>query len=125
MALGNDYTFTPGALIDLPDVNSAVQVHKLTELYDRYYDVATDAERGGAFQLALWEIMYDPNNTDLSTGNNFAARSVSMSCVEPKTEITVRPRGKPRALGLMSASGSDSLLTVGPPAVGMPRTITP
>ena len=63
--------------------------------------------------------------TDLSTGNNFAARSVSMSFVVPKTEITVRPRGKPRARGRMSASGWDSRLTVGPPALGMPRTITP
>lgn len=69
VALGNDYTFTPGALIDLPDVNSAVQVRKITELYDRFYDVATDAEKGGAFQLALWEILYDANNTDLSNGN--------------------------------------------------------
>lgn len=69
VSLGNDYTFTPGTLIDLPDVNSAVQVRKITELYDRYYDVATDAEKGAAFQLALWEILYDPNNTNLSSGD--------------------------------------------------------
>ncbi len=67
---GNDYTFDPVAFADLPDVaGNATKMAKIQELYDRFYDVATDAEKGAAFQLALWEILYDPTNTDLSSGN--------------------------------------------------------
>jgi len=72
VAVGNNYVYTPGNLIDLPDVSSALQVRKLDELYEKFYDVATDAEKGAAFQLAVWEILSDPTNTNLSTGNFIA-----------------------------------------------------
>lgn len=65
-----NYTFAPVAVSDLPDVaGNASKLSKVQELYDRFYDVATDAERGAAFQLALWEILYDPDNTNLASGN--------------------------------------------------------
>jgi hypothetical protein len=67
---GNNYSFAPVAVSDLPDVaGNATKLSKIQELYDRFYDVATDAERGAAFQLALWEILYDPDNTNLASGN--------------------------------------------------------
>jgi hypothetical protein len=73
VAVGQNYTFTPVAFADLPDVaGNATKISKVQELYDRYYDVATNAENGAAFQLALWEILYDPNNTNLSSGNFIA-----------------------------------------------------
>lgn len=67
---GNTYTFTPVAVADLPDVaGNATKLSKIQELYDRFYDVATAADTGAAFQLALWEILYDPTNTNLANGN--------------------------------------------------------
>lgn len=64
------YEFTPVAVSDLPDVaGNATKLSKIQELYDRYYDVATDAEKGAAFQLALWEILYDPDANNLASGN--------------------------------------------------------
>jgi hypothetical protein len=75
VSAGVNYTFTPVDVAALPDVagpNSAVKLSKIQELYDRFYDSATDAERGAAFQLALWEILYDPTNNDLSSGNFIA-----------------------------------------------------
>lgn len=80
--ISGEYTFTPVAFADLPDVaGNATKVAKIQELYDRFYDVATDAERGAAFQLALWEILYDPNVNDLSSGNFTASGPGSPSSI--------------------------------------------
>jgi hypothetical protein len=82
VAVGNDYTYTPVAFSDLPDVaGDPTRMAKIQELYDRFYDVATDAEKGAAFQLALWEILYDPTDTDLSSGNFTASGPGSPSAI--------------------------------------------
>lgn len=70
VAVGESYTFTAVPFADLPDVGgNATKISKIQELYDRFYDLTTTAENGAAFQLALWEILYDPDNTNLSSGN--------------------------------------------------------
>jgi hypothetical protein len=96
VAVGNDYTYSPVAFADLPDVaGNATKMAKIQELYDRFYDLATDAENGAAFQLALWEILYDPNKSDLSSGNFTASgpgSPTSINVAQAMLDILDDPR---------------------------------
>ncbi len=123
VALGNDYTFTPVAFTDLPDVaGNATKVAKIQELYDRFYDVATDAEKGAAFQLALWEILYDPTNTDLSSGN-FTANGPGSPSSIPLAQNWLNiigdgsipdPAQKYTLTGLLSGTAQDQIVPTTP-----------
>lgn len=117
VALGQDYVYTPGALIDLPDVNSALQVRKLTELFEKYYDVATDAEKGAAFQLAVWEILSDGVTTDLSSGNftaigpgNPSSIPLAQSWLNSITGDDIPTERKYILSALLSASAQDQIV---------------
>lgn len=65
------YTFTPVPVDSLPDVGTdPTRLGLIQRLFDRHYETATDATNGGAFQLALWELLYDgPGNLNLGSGN--------------------------------------------------------
>lgn len=124
VALGNNYTFTPVAFSDLPDVaGNATKMSKIQELYDRYYDVATDAENGAAFQLALWEILYDPTNTDLSNGNftaggpgNPSAIGVAQNWLNIIGDSSIPdPAQKYTLTGLLSPTAQDQIVPAAAP----------
>jgi hypothetical protein len=119
VALGNNYTFTPVAFADLPDVaGNATKMAKVQELYDRFYDIATDAEKGAGFQLALWEILYDPNKSDLSSGNFTASgpgNPSSIDVAQSMLDILDDPRyadptKKYTLTGLHSPSAQDQIV---------------
>ncbi len=123
VALGNDYTYTPVAFADLPDVaGNATKVAKIQELYDRFYDLANDAENGAAFQLALWEILYDPTNTDLSSGNFSASGPGNPSSIavgQAMLDILDDPRyadptNKYNLTGLLSGTAQDQIVPTTP-----------
>jgi len=124
VALGQNYTFTPVAFSDLPDVaGNATKIAKIQELYDRFYDVATDAEKGAAFQLALWKILYDPNNDDLSTGNFTASGPGSPTSI-PLAQSWLNmiddpnvadPAHKYTLTGLLSPTSQDQIVPAAAP----------
>lgn len=127
VALGENYTFTPVAFADLPDVaGNATKISKVQELYDRYYDVATDAENGAAFQLALWEILYDPNNTNLSSGNFIATDpggatsiGVAQSWLNIIGDSSIPdPAHRYTLTGLLSQTGQDQIVPSTQPVPG-------
>ena len=124
VALGQNYTFTPVAFSALPDVaGNATKMAKIQELYDRFYDVATDAQKGAAFQLALWKILYDPNNDDLSTGNFIASGPgsptsipLAQSWLNMIDDPTVAdPAHKYTLTGLLSPTSQDQIVPTAAP----------
>jgi hypothetical protein len=82
-AVGGTATFRVGDLSELPGLTSSPispdQVGAIKALYGNNYDFANDRATGtgalaqnfenAAFQLALWELLYDSGNTNLSGGN--------------------------------------------------------
>jgi hypothetical protein len=80
--VGGTATFRVGDLSELHGLSgtlSADQVSAIKALYGNSYDFANDRATGtgalaqnfenAAFQLALWELMYDYGSTNLSAGN--------------------------------------------------------
>lgn len=80
---GQSYSFQVVSPSALPDVGpNAAKLALIDRLFDRHYGVATDADRGGAFQLALWELLYDgPGNLDLNAGNHDVTSPDSVTAV--------------------------------------------
>ena len=122
VSVGNPYTFTPVAFSALPDVNgNATKISKVTELYDRYYDVATTPQNAAAFQLALWEILYDPTTTNLSSGNFRASDNPGAISLAQGWLNTIGNPGIPdparkyNLTGLLSATGQDQIVPSGEP----------
>jgi hypothetical protein len=124
VALGNDYTYNPVPFAQLPDVaGNATKVAKIQELFDRFYDVATDAEKGGAFQLALWEILYDPETTDLSSGNftaigpgNPSSIGVAQGWLNLIGDSSIAdPAQKYTLTGLLSGTNQDQIVPTADP----------
>ena len=119
VAVGNQYTYTPVALADLPDVaGNATKIAKLQELYDRFYDLATDATNGAGFQLAVWEILYDPDVNFLGSGNFVANGPGSPSGIaagQAMLDIINDPRyadptKKYTLTGLLSPTAQDQIV---------------
>jgi PEP-CTERM motif len=58
--------YTNYQLVDL----TKTQATSMGELFTKYYDQVDDSKSSAAFQVALWEIMYDSDSSyDLKTGN--------------------------------------------------------
>ena len=55
---------------------SQTQLNLLGELYDKHYASISGSQRSAAFQLAVWEIIYDPGTLDL-TFTGFRSNSVN------------------------------------------------
>jgi hypothetical protein len=53
---------------------SGAQLSLIGKLYDHHYASITDSHTSAAFQLALWEIIYDPAGLNIANGN-FSATS--------------------------------------------------
>src|SRR5207249_1402595 len=81
ITVGNTYTFEKTSLAASPTVGNQTKANYITELYGRYYNTAwnspsfTGSTQATAFQLALWELIYDgptsarrKGSLDLSTG---------------------------------------------------------
>ncbi|MCU0705187.1 MAG: hypothetical protein MUF18_14535 [Fimbriiglobus sp.] len=123
VSLGQNVTYQAVALADLPDVGgSALKVNRLQRLYDLFYDRTTDAASGAAFQLAQWKILYDPNSSNLSTGNFTAAGpglpsgiALAESWLRTINDDTLpEPAQKYTLIGLFSATAQDQIVPVTP-----------
>ena len=131
VGLGNDYIYTPIPFETLPDINgNPTKVQKVQELFDRFYDVANTDATGAAFQLALWEILYDPTNTNLSNGNFTAIGpgdptgiAIAQNWLNTIGDSSIPdPAQKYSLLGLYSVSAQDQIL-VGPAPVPAPAGV--
>ncbi|WP_254813731.1 VPLPA-CTERM sorting domain-containing protein [Rhodovulum sp. ES.010] len=61
----------------------AEAVGNLDRLFTQHYGDATDAIASAAFQVAIWELVYDSDDIDLSSGR-FALRGATSGAVEDK-----------------------------------------
>ena len=86
-SLGTTVVFDAESLASAPTIGSQAKADAITELYGRYFDTAWNTTATGAssnsiaFQLALWELVYDGkpavgNTTDLSNGTFNLSTSV-------------------------------------------------
>ncbi len=125
---GQTYTYTVGGIGDLPSVGGdATKQALVRRLFNRHYETATDADRGGAFQLALWELLYDgPGNLNLGTGNVTVSTPDSVPAVGiAKAWLAALETADPtdadkyQLVGLFSATAQDQI-TVVPSAVPAP-----
>ena len=117
VSLGESITYTEVAPSALPDINGdASKLAKVQKLFDLFYDKATGADSGGAFQLALWKLLYDPNNTDLSTGAFTAigpgsptSVGIAQNWLNTVADGSVADPGTYTLIGLFSATAQDQL----------------
>lgn len=73
VTLGNTYTYQTTSLANLPTIGSEAKANYITELFGRYFDPTwlnpsfTGSTASLAFQLALWELVYDgPTNLNVN-----------------------------------------------------------
>src|SRR5437868_11340010 len=75
ITVGNTYTFDKTSLAASPTVGNQTKANYITELYGRYYNTAwnspsfTGSTQATAFQLALWELIYDGPTSASSKGS--------------------------------------------------------
>jgi hypothetical protein len=106
---GNTYTYTIDTnLAQMPTIGSTTKGNQILELWGRHYDASwanssfTGSLQSTAFQLALWELIYDgPGNLNLTTGN---FRSQSGSVSNPTTATGLAAQW----LGQLSPTGSNA-----------------
>lgn len=125
---GQTYSYTVGPISSLPSIGGDAGKQALVErLFNRYYGVATDADHGGAFQLALWEVISDgPGNLNLNSGNLAVSSPDSVPAVAiAKSWLSTLETPSPtdtnsyQLLGLFSPTAQDQI-TVVPNAVPAP-----
>lgn len=128
---GQSYPFSTVAPSALPDVGpNAAKLALIDRLFDRHYGAATDATNGGAFQLALWELLYDgPGNLDLNAGTIDVTSPDSVAAVATaKGWLAALETPDPAdadnytVIGLFNANAQDQL-TVVPNAVPAPAGV--
>lgn len=131
VGLGQTYSFTSMPVLDLPSVaGNAGKSALVSRLFNRHYETATDADRGGAFQLALWELLADgPGNLNLGTGNVTVSTPDSVPAVGiAKAWLAALETADPtdadkyQLVGLFSATAQDQI-TVVPSAVPAPAGV--
>lgn len=122
--VGETYTYQSVAFTDLPNVgNNPLKAGRIQELFDRYYSIATDAENGGAFQLALWELLFDGDSAttpSLSSGDFTASGSASSIGVANSWLATIddpnadAPTESLQLVGLYNGNFQDQITVANP-----------
>jgi hypothetical protein len=125
--VGGDATFRIGSLSDLHGLNSnstlsGDQVKAIKALYGNNYDFANDRAVGtgalaqnfenAAFQLALWEILYDPANYNLS-GDNFSVSGAVYDDIKNEAQAMLG-RSLTTGLANYNASGYEVVSLLSP-----------
>ena len=116
------YTFQVRTIDQLPDVGtSPVNNARIQALFDNFYGVATttDGARGAAFQLALWEIIYDTGSSPYNLGSgNFTSLGDSSATAIPIAQgwlnqiadpNGLKATGKYELIGLFSETNQDQI----------------
>jgi hypothetical protein len=98
----------------------------IQELWARHYGDVTDATSGAAFQVAIWDIVYDAD-FNLGAGNFKASGNLNVTNLAATwlTDVNTNatPYTTPNLIGLKSDSAQDQI-TLGLPPVGAPP-VTP
>jgi hypothetical protein len=113
------YTFTPTTASGLPDVGTGTLKNaRIQTLFDKFFETATDAEKGGAFQLALWELVYDGGNaaTPSLAGGNFSADGSASAIGVAQNWLndidTPAAANKYQLIGLLHPTNQDQLTAI-------------
>lgn len=125
---GQTYSYTPVAISALPDVGTdPTKLARIQGLYNRFYKTATtgNADQGGAFQLALWEILYDGTGTLNLNSGNFTATGLNGSANATIAQSWLNTLDDPNApppansyqlVGLFNKDFQDQILPFSSPA---------
>lgn len=112
----------------------AANLQRLQNLYALDYDsIGTDNDRGAAFQIAIWEVLFDTGQShDVSTGQ-FAVSGASTNVINLANQFVADATSsdtlafRNQLMALTSATAQDQLF-IGPPASiepGPPLTAVP
>jgi len=122
--VGETYTYETVAFTDLPNVGSnPLKASRIQELFDRFYAGTNDAEKGGAFQLALWDLLFDGSKfgvQSLSSGDfqtTGSASSVALAdtwLAAIDNDALAPPAESVQLVGLFNASAQDQITVVNP-----------
>ena len=128
--LGGTYTFTTGTVASAPTPGTplpgsggmgTIKANLLNDLWTRHYSDVTDATTGAAFQVAVWEVVYD-TNFNLGT-DNFQAYGNSAVTTQAATWLTDILNNPTQADAHLIAIKSDTYqdqVTFGPPPQSPP-----
>jgi hypothetical protein len=117
----NTYNYSVVSAGDLPDIGGdATKLGRVQELFNRFYNtaVAGNADTGGAFQLALWELLYDGAGTTGLTTGNFTATGGANVTIANNWLSTIddpnaaSPTDNLTLVGLFNATAQDQLTAV-------------
>lgn len=126
---GSTYTFTTQSDLTLaPTIGTAAKAAAITELFDRYYNSSlTSATNAAAFQLALWELVYDgASSKSLSAGRIQGTNSLTTSMLSNlgSAAYTNHDLAGYHLVALVSKTNQDQLMvvkdTATPPPAGVP-----
>jgi hypothetical protein len=120
---GQTYTFETRTFTDLPNIGSnSLKAARFQELFDRFYDVAgTNSTAGGAFQVAVWELLFDgassgtPSLTsgDFQASNNAGVTNLAQSWLNTIDDNgAAAPSTTKNILGLYNSNFQDQLTIV-------------
>ncbi|HEY1187186.1 MAG TPA: Cys-Gln thioester bond-forming surface protein, partial [Gemmata sp.] len=125
---GGTYTFTTQTDLKLaPTIGTDAKASAITELFDRYYNSSlTSATNAAAFQLALWELVYDgATSKSLTSGRIEGTNSVAKSMLNSLgTAYSTHDLAGYHLVALVSSSKQDQIMVVPddctPPPSGVP-----
>jgi hypothetical protein len=114
--LGQSHVFAIEPNLALaPTIGSQAKAAAITELFDRYFlSGLTSTANQNAFQIALWELVYDgPNNPSLSTGYIQASDAQAQALLSSLgTPYSNHDLAGSRLLALVSNTNQDQLVVV-------------
>jgi hypothetical protein len=128
---GQTVTFETRSLTALPNVGTnSLKAARFQELFDRFYATAgTTSTAGAAFQVAVWELLFDGTSSStpsLSTGDFRASNNAGVTNLAQSWLNTIdnssapAPTSSVTVLGLYNASFQDQLTVVPPNPVPAP-----
>jgi hypothetical protein len=128
---GSTYTYQTRTFTDLPNIGtSSIKAARYQELFDRFYATAgTSSTAGGAFQIAVWELLFDGSSVgtpslttgDFTASNNAGVVNLAQSWLNTIDDPNaVAPATSVSILGLYNANYQDQLTVVPPKPVPAP-----
>ncbi len=122
--LGQAHTFTIQPHLALaPTIGTEAKAAAITELYDRYYLTGlTNTANQNAFQLALWELVYDgPDSRNLSAGRIQVTNAQAQAMLNSLgTPYSTHDLAGSKLLALVSDTKQDQLVVIPGPGKPVP-----
>jgi hypothetical protein len=114
---GSTYTYTVQSNLALaPTIGTAATGAAVTELFDRYYNSSlTNSATAAAFQLALWDLIYDGSTRSLASGRIQGSNAQAQGMLSSLgTAYTNRDLANARLVALVSSTGNQDQIMVVP-----------